>query len=239
MLKNLLSGVVFCALSTAAFAADLPSRTKAPAPVVEAPASWTGFYLGVQGGVARTSLKYSDLDYWYSGVNDHVVSGYNPALGLKAGYDFNSGALLTGVGAEFSFGRFKGGGETSAGDPTYDIRSKASLLGSLRGKLGLATSNVALFSTAGLAFSNAKHSYDETDGSGQYSRTNGKHVGWVVGVGADYKLSAKTSIGVELSHYQFGNETHKLFNPDGSVRDTRWRQGESYETLMVSFTQRF
>jgi opacity protein-like surface antigen len=227
--------------STSAFAADLPSRTNAAAPAFAAPATWSGLYVGVQGGVARTAMKYSDLDWWYSGVVNHVMDGYNAALGLKAGYDMKFGAVLAGVAAEISFGQFRGGGEAvpAPQGPAYDIRSTATMLGSVRGKLGVTTPAVSLFGTAGVAFANTAHKYNETDGSGEYYRVNGKRVGWVVGVGADYALTAKSSVGLEVSHYEFGNDTTVLRNADGTARADRWRQGESFETLMLNYTQRF
>ena len=51
--KALLSGAAFIALTSYANAADI-----APAPVMD----WTGFYLGVNAGLAGGDFDY-DLDY--------------------------------------------------------------------------------------------------------------------------------------------------------------------------------
>ena len=55
MKKILLTAVSMAALSGAAFAADLPNRKQAPAPIV-APRSflWNGVYTGLNGGYLST-----------------------------------------------------------------------------------------------------------------------------------------------------------------------------------------
>ena len=54
MFRSILTVAAVAALSTSVFAADLPDRGPAPAPVLSAAPifTWTGFYVGAQVGYA-------------------------------------------------------------------------------------------------------------------------------------------------------------------------------------------
>ena len=55
MKRTLLCAAALLSMSSLSFAADLPSRALAPAPVYLAPAfTWTGFYIGGNIGAAWT-----------------------------------------------------------------------------------------------------------------------------------------------------------------------------------------
>ena len=84
-MKSLSSGVialVLLPLSFAAHAAGLPLPTKAlppapvPSPALAAPTDWSGFYFGVNGGIAN---------------EDGVL------VGGTAGYNFQSGPIVLGI----------------------------------------------------------------------------------------------------------------------------------------------
>lgn len=230
-----------CVLSTSAIAgaADLPSKVASPVPAITPQANWSGFYLGLQAGLARSTDTHSDLDYWYFNHTNIERSSNAPAFGIKAGYDQSFGSVIAGVVSEVSTGNFKAGKEVSPLDPSYNIRSQANFLGSLRGKLGVGVSDIALYATAGVAFSNTKHKYNETDGSGEHYNSSGKTTGWVVGLGADYAINSKTSVGLELSHYNFGSAKHELLDTSNIPVGYFFKQRNSYETLMLNLTQRF
>src|ERR1700691_3463279 len=88
------AGVV---LSTAALAADLPTRKEAPPPVpYVAPFTWTGFYIGGYAGGSFGSVDYSSQ--FFSGGT--VTSGGFDIGGL-AGFNYQFGATVVGVEAEF------------------------------------------------------------------------------------------------------------------------------------------
>jgi opacity protein-like surface antigen len=70
------SVVALMAMTTAAFAADLPSRSEPKAPAAVVSKSSTPFFVGVSGGSTTTD---STLDW--SKINN---------LGVRGGYEFNS-----------------------------------------------------------------------------------------------------------------------------------------------------
>ena len=62
---------------------------------------------------------------------------------------------------------------------------------------------------------------------------------WVAGLGIDYALNSKTSIGLELSHYEFGSVVHDMLNNAGASNGYRIKQSNSHDTLTVNVTQHF
>lgn len=102
--KRALGATLALSLAAPAFAGSLvepaiePAPAPAPAPVVLAPTSdWTGGYAGLQ-------LGYGDLADGLEG--DGAIGG------LRAGYDWDLGDWVVGLGAEANFGQI----ETDVGD---------------------------------------------------------------------------------------------------------------------------
>jgi outer membrane immunogenic protein len=72
VMKKILTAALLASVATSAFAADLPSRKgPPPAPVYYAPPfSWTGFYVGINGG------------YGFGDVNgNNFAAGGGPVFG--------------------------------------------------------------------------------------------------------------------------------------------------------------
>jgi outer membrane immunogenic protein len=118
-----------------ATAADLPPQSggayKAPPPVAFAPAfSWTGFYIGVNGGVQI------DAD------NTDIIFGL---IGGTAGYNYQVGPAVLGVETDIAF--------------AFDVSQNSNVLaeqtyfGTLRGRLGYAWDRFMPFVSGGLAYS--------------------------------------------------------------------------------------
>ena len=96
-LKVGLAAIVLMGSVGAAFAADLPARTytKAPvAPPVEI-FSWTGFYLGVQGGGAWGKESFTDN---LGGIPDVTVKPSGGVFGGVAGFRYQISQFVFGWG---------------------------------------------------------------------------------------------------------------------------------------------
>ena len=237
MKKTILVATALAALSFSAFAADLPARTYAPvAPVAT---NWSGFYAGVQLGGARLTDTHNDLNYWYYDYQNYNIARSNVLFGLKAGYDFKFSNVIVGALVEGSLGNGKASKEVVPSSPSYIIGSTYSLLASARGKLGMQFSQISVFTTGGIAFSNLKHKYTETDGSGEYYSGSGSNFGYVVGLGAAYDLSAKWAISVDLSRYVFGPQSHDLLDSSGTSTGSRFSQRNKVDTLMGGLNYKF
>ena len=105
-LLSALFASVGVALSTAALAADLPTRKEAPPPApYVAPFTWTGFYIGGYAGGSFGSVDWSSP--LFSGGT--VTSGGFDIGGL-VGFNYQFGGAWV-VGAEGEFGAFINGND--------------------------------------------------------------------------------------------------------------------------------
>jgi hypothetical protein len=208
-----------------------------------------GPYVGVQIGATRLEDKHTDVDDWYNDLRNAQSEKTRVTGGIRAGYDYVSGSLIAGVLAEASFGKVNTYRDFSQNpaNPDYSIGSKITALGSVRAKFGVTSGKLAAFATGGVAFANVKDTYRETDGSGQYYDTKGKRTGYVIGLGAAYAVNAHSSIGFDVSNYQFGTKTNVLLAPGGAVETggsgpggiARFRQRDRAQSVNVSYNFRF
>jgi len=91
-MRSTLAAILMASVATTAIAADLPSRKAAPvpAPVYVPPLfSWTGFYVGVNGG-------YGWSDFRGSGGNVFAKPS-GGLLGGTVGYNYQIGQIVVGV----------------------------------------------------------------------------------------------------------------------------------------------
>ena len=152
------AGVV---LSTAALAADLPTRKEAPPPVpYVAPFTWTGFYIGGYAGGSFGSVDFSGQ--FFSGGT--VTSGGFDIGGL-AGFNYQFGSAWV-VGVEAEFGAFLNGNDNlslngAVGNYAFTINDKFrdTGVGRLRGRAGYAVQpNTLLYIAGGWTFANTNES---------------------------------------------------------------------------------
>ncbi len=254
MLKNIIVTASLSLVATAVSAADMPSKTVYRASTIANNENWSGFYVGLQAGLSQNHNIHSDINGWFDGLKDAEQKKVSPAVGVKSGYDHRFGSVIAGVVSEVKLGNFKAGGQVTPYYPSYDLITRSNYLGSARGKLGVgisgatisntALSDIALYATAGVAFSNSKHRLSQApialnNFTFAYYSENGKNIGWVAGLGIDYAISSKTSVGLELSHYEFGSLVHDLLNNAGASNGYRIKQSNSHDTLTVNVTQHF
>jgi opacity protein-like surface antigen len=205
-----------------------------------APAPFGGPYAGIQGSIGQVDDVHVDEDYWYTNTSGSITSDRGALVGLRAGYDFLSGNLLAGVMAEASFGKIDTHQETSANpsDPQYAIGTKVKFLGSVRGKLGIAQGKLAAFVTGGLARSDAKQRFGDTDGSNEFFRGKGDRTGYVLGLGAAWAIG-KSTVGLDYSHYEFGAKRHEVMYDVGDPSGYFFKQDYKVRVLTMSFNYGF
>ena len=161
----LLSG--FAALSGAASAADLPART--PAQTVAD--SWSGFYVGVNGGYGRTG--------------NSVKSGI---AGGQIGFNRQVGFWVFGAEADLQWIDLKTSGTLTNGTLALTETMRAQFYGTVRGRVGVAFDRALFYGTGGLAYINVKHDGAGSVGvTGTYNETN-TLLGWAAGGGGEWML---------------------------------------------------
>jgi outer membrane immunogenic protein len=225
--KILLSSVAFAAVSTAAFAADLPNRKVAPAaPYVAAPIfTWTGFYVGAQVGGGWTSDKmrgYNTATNVYGSYGK--LNGSGVVGGLFAGYNWQMSNIVLGVEADIeatSIGPKSVAAYSPAGvllPGAYSFSESLPWQGSLRARAGYAAGNALFYVTGGLAFGQINTKYTTIAGgslgltpaeagSASFSSTQ---AGWTLGAGVEYAFNANWIARAEYRYTRFGGFTDSV-----------------------------
>lgn len=176
----------------AAHAADVIDETPVPpaAPMEEPPlaSTWTGAYVGVQGGYGFAG-KADDR----TAGNDIDTDGF--VGGGFVGYNYDTGmGIVAGVEGDLGYSGVDG---SNAGTEV-----KSGLDGSIRARLGYTvTPAVLLYGTAGGAGKNVRVS----EGGIRDEKTA---LGWTAGVGADVKVTEKVFGRVEYRYSDYGRDTY-------------------------------
>ena len=170
-------------------------------PVVAAAAyNWTGFYVGVHAGYAWGELT--------SDVNpdvDHEPKG--GLFGGQIGYNWQQGLFVFGVEADLAYSTVKGndGGTVLPGPFTFAAESEMKYLGTVRGRLGVASDRVLMYVTGGFAWSKVDATMTVV-GAGSGSDTINL-TGWTAGAGIEYAFTQNFTIRAEDLYVDFSKES--------------------------------
>lgn len=248
MKRIIVASIAVLAVTSSTYAADL-GAPYAPTPV---PYSWTGFYVGANGGYAMGDQKgqlYSspcligcaltpDTANFPDKSNVDINGGFG---GGQIGYNWQVGHLLIGLETDFDWGSIKGSGTfngVNSGGWEWDKRldAKVDWFGTVRGRFGYTvTPTLLLYGTGGFAY--GQDSMGETvtqhsgvggpvyvSGVGSFDETR---VGWTAGAGFEYALSNNWSLKGEYLHVDLGNRTSRyvgnIFSQSG-VSQGAWGQ---------------
>jgi outer membrane immunogenic protein len=213
-MKNiLLSAVALVALTAGAVAADLPMRAAPPAPVVAAVPvfTWTGFYVGVNGGYAfgdeadgRRSRFFRIRDNGDGSALGGAQIGYNMQFGMfVAGIEADAQAIdLDAVyGSDVRLRGFARRGNDNDGVDGF---------GTVRGRLGLAFDRALVYATGGLAWRTDEDNNRRFGRFGNF-RNDDDNIGWTVGGGVEYAFTNNLSAKVEGLYVDFSenNDTRR------------------------------
>ena len=172
-------------------AADLPLKAK---PVVTAPLTWAGFYVGAHAGAAWSRHSYTGTDP--SHIGGGTLQGL--ALGLHAGYNWQVNQWVFGIEGDATVIP----AEKTFGDPTSDtnLRRRTDWLASIRGRLGMAFDRTLIYATGGVAWVGGNSSLVSSASCfcKHYIATGG-----VVGGGIEWKYNPSLSLRAEGLHYIF------------------------------------
>lgn len=234
MKKVALALMAVTAFAGQALAADMAVKAKAPiiAPVM----SWTGFYVGVNGGGAwadpNIAMTYVDLANTGNTFNSYVPTTVNASasgglVGVHAGYNWQASPnWVFGIEGDWDWTNLRASGTNNliravVGTPLTDnafLETKINWLASLRGRLGYASNNWLLYATGGVAFADMDFNAGVNctnvpaslcAGGTQSIRAgfNDTRIGGVVGGGVEVKPASNWIFGVEYLYYRF-NDTN-------------------------------
>jgi outer membrane immunogenic protein len=225
MKKLWLVAVAGLALSTsAAYAADLgqPYYKAPPPPPVAAP-SWTGFYIGINGGYGWSKNSgdlFCENVTFCPEATGNILKPKGGLAGGQIGYNWQSGIVVYGIEADIQWADIHDSQSVETGftDLNLDVSQKLDWFGTVRGRLGITPwSNTALlYVTGGLIYGGQKVSATLTDDAtgafASVSQTTTR-AGGTVGLGLEYLFTPNLSGKVEGLWYDMGSRNLALVNP--------------------------
>ena len=214
----LLSTVALVGFTAGAFAADLPRRAAPMAPVVAAVPvfTWTGFYVGVNGGYAFGDETDNRRRNPFFRVRDN---GDGSGLGgAQIGYNMQFGMFVAGLEADAQaidldavYGsdvRLRGVARALRGNDGGD---GVDGFGTVRGRLGVAFDRALVYATGGLAWRTDEDNNTRLGRLGNAFRNNDDNIGFTVGGGVEYAFTNNLSAKVEGLYVDFSenNDTRR------------------------------
>ena len=206
----LASGLLVAALvaSAPAAAADMP--LKAP-PVPMYTPTWTGTYIGINGGYGWGTTNHTDI----FGITTGTFSQSGGIAGLTYGGNWQSGQWVLGFESDFDWADINGNFSSAAlcsvnGGTTCFTKIKE--FSTERMRAGIDYQGWLLFATGGVAFARVNAGQTPCGpvpvgvGIGGGNSCNEEwRTGWVAGVGAEKMFLPHWSAKIEYLHYDLGN----------------------------------
>ena len=190
-------------------AADLAARPYTKAPMV-APAplpTWTGFYIGLQGGGGWGTSKETFIGRFnapgFLGTQNYNTNG--GFAGGVIGYNWQVDNIVFGLEGDYHWADINGrSGVITAGlGDSYFTKLRG--FGDIKGRLGYAVGPALFFVSGGAAVGELQHRYDRA--AGVFFGQNTTRWGYTVGAGAEYMFAPNWSAKAEYQYYNFGNTT--------------------------------
>ncbi len=240
MKRILLATAVTASLTIGAIAADLPSRTP-PALLPPPPlaVNWTGIYAGGQVGFQWANTNQFTYSTATGAATAAQPSYYQSGVvgGGHVGYNYQINQFVLGIEGDIEGTTYKGSAPYAGG--LYSFNTTESIEGSIRGRVGVAGYDRALFYvTGGVAFAPIKNSYGiGTATVPLYDDITTTHTGWTVGGGFEYAFNPHWSARLEYRYTDFGNYNDILaVSPGGTISD---RHHETDNAVRLGFSYKF
>jgi outer membrane immunogenic protein len=226
MKKLLLASVSSLALAGMAYGADMAPVFKAPPP--PAPA-WAGFYVGIDGGVARHDAWFNDLDGIF-GVSSKNTAKSGGVLGGFAGYNWQDRSFVYGVEADINWIGAKAqetwGGRGGVTLTSWQQSQDVPWVATFRGRLGLDFESTLFYFTGGLAVGKVENSFNgicPVGGGGcggvpaggvfaSFSDSTTR-VGWTAGAGIEHMFSSHLTLRGEFRYVDLGRSSVNCVSP--------------------------
>ena len=236
------------ALVTSTFAGPVPVE-KNVAPMAPAPeCTWTGFYIGINGGVGQLDSTFTDRNDW----EDYATRKFTETAfvgGGQLGYNYQWQDLVFGIEADFSGSTANIKRDSSYGYPEYNSeyppigegyrdQAKIDYMATIRGRVGVSFNNnrALLYATAGGAYAHGKwdtyyYYYNEPRYEADW-RGDDWRWGWVGGFGFEYAFNCHWSLRGEGLYYWFEEDTVGISGPPGSY----YAPGGRYDYYKYNYT---
>jgi outer membrane immunogenic protein len=229
MRSTFLAAAAVLACIGGAHAADLPLKA---APMAPPPPTWTGFYLGINGGGAWGSVdpRATDIgpvpDGFFAPANIPAVQAggsqsFDISGGLaggQIGYLYQTGPAIFGVEASFDWTDISG---SRTNGPTvypvtppstfsWTLNGKSDWLATFTGRIGYNMGSWYPYITGGAAVAHLKYNTTYVDTfypSTSVNNFSKDALGWVLGAGAEMRVWDRWMLRAEYLHMDFEHVT--------------------------------
>ena len=214
MKRILIAGALALAAGGQALAADLPPGPpppRAPATYVPVPVpifSWTGVYIGVNGGYAFGDSNWSDPILGSTG--NFSTDGF--LVGGTLGGNYQWGQFVLGIEGDGDWTNLNGTTFVTGGSGCGPgCETKSDWLATVRGRAGYAFDRVLVYGTGGAAFGNVQASY------GALPFSSSTQTGWTAGGGVEFAFMPNLTAKIEYLYVGLGNQSCAQANCAGGT----------------------
>ncbi|HET9248091.1 MAG TPA: outer membrane beta-barrel protein [Xanthobacteraceae bacterium] len=231
MKKLFLATTAFVVLAAAsAGAADMYARPAYAPPAAPAPVyTWTGMYWGANVGYSWGQSK-NDRTGSLIGLNATVTESQDVdgvIGGVQTGYNYQFGTWVFGLETDIQASGQKGGSTIpllALPPSTLTTDHKLQWFGTTRPRLGfLATPNLLLYGTAGVAYGQTKDTYIVNTvgvGTAATASVNDVRAGWTAGGGIEGAFGGGWSAKVEYLYIDLGKLEQTVTVPPAALTAT-------------------
>jgi outer membrane immunogenic protein len=205
-----LGTVVFFAVAAAnASAADLPVYKAPVAPPVVY--SWTGCYLGGNGGGGWSHKRWTDPAAGDVVVSEHDLGG--GVAGGQVGCDYQTGNWVFGVAADADWANLSGNGPDLTG-AAFGYNSKVDFIGTVTGRAGFAVVDRSMFYVkGGAAWVHDNFFITVPPAGATAASVDQTRWGFVVGGGWEWAVIKNLSVFAEYDYMDFGKQGSTFTGP--------------------------
>jgi len=219
-------------MGTPVFAADLLVKAPPPPPAW----SWTGFYVGVDGGYGwnqRTGDRdcFNPAGIFFAAcvlqANPTDIRPRGGLIGGEAGYNWQTGIVVTGIETDLQWSGIRASGTFIAGPPfigsTYSNTDNMNWFGTARGRIGLlVTPHLLAYVTGGVMYAHESVSTVLTIPPALIWPANAAttRAGGVAGMGLEYAFNGNLSAKVEGLYYDLGSLNPRFSCPPAAATCT-------------------